>query len=54
MYQQLFSPVMIGKKTIKNRVCFPPVGLAIDGDENGILDIRKHNLYLKIAQAARG
>lgn len=54
MYQYLFSPIQIGKKTIKNRFCFPPVGLAIDGDENGILDKRKHGLYQKIAQGGAG
>lgn len=54
MYKRLFSPIQICNSVIKNRFSFPPVGLAIDADENGIPDIRKHNLYRKIAQGGAG
>lgn len=54
MYSHLLQPITIRNKTIKNRVCFPPVGLAIDGNEDGSLDKRKHRLYLEIAQGGAG
>lgn len=54
MYGSLFQPVTIGKKTIKNRICFPPVGLSIDAGPDGILDGRKARLYERIADGGAG
>lgn len=54
MESNLFSPIQIKTKHIKNRFCFPSVGLSIDADPNGILSDAKHDLYIKIAQGGVG
>lgn len=54
MYERLFTPIQICGKEIKNRFCFPPVGLNFDSDPNGILDSRKHAMYHQIAQGGAG
>lgn len=32
MYDTLFSPLRVGRHEIKNRFCFPSVGLPYDAD----------------------
>lgn len=54
-YPQLFQPVTIGDKVVKNRFCFPPVGLEMDavGDTGCIIEQRARQ-YLQIAEGGAG